>query len=368
MFIGWATMVLAVVGTTGLGAPVDSESVTVRAEPDRILTELSGTTQYFSFEFILTSVASRPIELVSIYMKAYDRSGRLVVWPKVDSNGTRPGIETLGPHRVEPGKPLTVFNPFWRVDTAVPLEVLRYEFRFARADGSREVVPVEVHPVEYLQKTRLILPVTGARLWVYEGPDLYSHHRRIDPMDPLNREVLKLRGNAERYALDLVVVDDNGEIVHGALSKREDWVGWGIPVVAPADGNVIAARDDRPDDIPEDDQALAKDPGLANGNYVVIDHGNGEYSMLAHFQKGSLAVKPGDHVRQGQIVGHMGWSGMGSRLVHVHYELQDGPDPFAAGGLPAHFEGFRRVGSKVTETGRVEPGWIVLTNGAPAVK
>jgi hypothetical protein len=358
---GLTAAVLAMAAVAGRGAPADSESIAVRVQPERVLSERSGTAQYFNFEFILTSAAPAPVELVSIYMKGYDRSGRLVVWPKLDSNGTRPGIETLGPRRVEPGKPLTVFNPFVRVDTAVPLDVLRYEFRFARADGSRQLLPVDVHPVEYLQKTRLILPVLGARLWVYEGPDLYSHHRRIDLTDPLNRDVLKMRGLAQRYALDLVVVDEHGEIVHGLLDKREDWVGWGIPVVAPADGRVVAARGDRPDDIPEDEEALAKDPGLSDGNYLTIDHGNGEYSALEHFRRGSLAVKPGDRVRQGQVVGRMGWSGMGSRLVHVHYELQDGPDLLTAEGLPARFEGFRRVGSDVDETGRIEPGWIVLT-------
>jgi len=365
---GLTAAVLAMAVVAGRGVPADSESVTVRVQPERALSERSGTAQYFNFEFILTSAAPAPIELVAIYMKGYDRSGRLVAWPKLDSNGKRPGIETLGPRRVEPGRPLTVFNPFFRVDTAVPLETLRYEFRFTHADGRRQVLPVEVHPVEYLQKTRLILPVPGARLWVYEGPDLYSHHRRIDLTDPFNRDMLKMRGLAQRYALDLVVVDDHGEIVHGDLDKREDWVGWGIPVVAPADGTVVAARGDRPDDIPEDEEALAKDPGLSVGNYLTIDHGNGEYSALAHFRRGSLAVKTGDRVRQGQVVGRMGWSGMGSRLVHVHYELQDGPDLFTAEGLPARFEGFRRVGSDVDETGRIEPGWIVLTTGAPSSK
>jgi hypothetical protein len=359
---------LALTAVVGRGAAADSEPVSVRVQPERALSERSGTAQYFNFEFILTSSAPEPIELVAIYMKGYDRTGRLIVWPKLDSNGKRPGIETLGPRRVEPGKALTVFNPFFRVDTAVPLHVLRYEFRFARADGRRQILPVDVHPIEYVQKTRLILPVAGARLWVYEGADLYSHHRRIDLMDPFNRDVLKMRGLSERYALDLVVLDDHGEIVHGDLDKREDWVGWGFPVVAPADGTVLAARGDRPDDIPEDEEALAKDPGLSVGNCLTIDHGNGEYSVLAHFQKGSLKVKPGDRVRQGQVVARMGWSGMGSRLVHVHYELQDSPDLFAAEGLPTRFEGFRRVGSDVDEAGRIEPGWVVVTAGSPAPK
>ncbi|PTL82866.1 hypothetical protein DAT35_18020 [Vitiosangium sp. GDMCC 1.1324] len=36
------------------------------------------------------------------------------------------------------------------------------------------------------------------------------------------------------------------------------------------------------------------------GNVVVIDHGGGEYSLLAHMQQGSVTVKAGDKVRAGQ--------------------------------------------------------------------
>jgi hypothetical protein len=52
---------------------------------------------------------------------------------------------------------------------------------------------------------------------------------------------------------------------------------------------------------------------------------------------------------------------MGSILVHVHYELRNTPDLFDADGLPASFEGFRRVGSPKPENGRIAPGWIVIT-------
>ena len=117
------------------------------------------------------------------------------------------------------------------------------------------------------------------------------------------------------------------------------------------------------------------------GNYVVIDHGNGEYSALAHFQQGSLAVKAGDRVERGQLLGKMGRSGMGSQLVHVHYQLQSGADMNDADGLPARFEGFRRAGSPAigpagpgtpglgapgrispggVAPGWVAPGWVVI--------
>ena len=87
--------------------------------------------------------------------------------------------------------------------------------------------------------------------------------------------------------------------------------------------------------------------------------------MLAHFRHGSLAVKAGDHVERGQLIGKMGHSGMGSGLVHVHYELRNTPDLFDADGLPVVFRGFRRAGSAALEWGRISPGWIVVTEGKP---
>ena len=51
---------------------------------------------------------------------------------------------------------------------------------------------------------------------------------------------------------------------------------------------------------------------------VVIDDGNGYRSMYAHF--GSVVVKPGQHVRVGQLLGYEGATGRASGC-HLHYGL-----------------------------------------------
>jgi murein DD-endopeptidase MepM/ murein hydrolase activator NlpD len=342
-------------------AAAESGPVTILLRPDPVYVERVGERQLLSFDLELLDVIKAPLDLEDIRVRAFDKGGHLLVWEKMDSNGSRPAVEVLGPHHLEPGKPLTVFNPFFELDTAVPIEVLRFELRFTGPGGLREKAFAEVRPVEYAQKTRLLLPVAGAHVWAYEAPGFYSHHRRLDLTDPFNRDVMKMRRNSQRYALDLVVVDDQGEAFHGDPGKQENWVGFGFPIVAPGSGTIVAAVGDKPDDIPYDQAAAQKEPALMAGNYVVIDHGNGEYSMLAHFRHGSLAVKPGDRVERGQLLGKMGHSGMGSGLVHVHYELRNTPDIFDADGLPAVFQGFRRIGSSAAESGRIAPGWIVIT-------
>jgi murein DD-endopeptidase MepM/ murein hydrolase activator NlpD len=74
------------------------------------------------------------------------------------------------------------------------------------------------------------------------------------------------------------------------------------------------------------------------GNHVLLDHRTGEYSSLGHMQRGTVRVKTGDHVKQGDLLGQIG-SGGDSQFPHLHYQLQmpSGLD-FRADGLPAHFE------------------------------
>lgn len=356
---------LALLALPAVPAAAESPSVTIRVRPEPVYIERTSDRQFLSFDLELLDGLNVPLDLEDIRMRALDKDGHLLVWEKLDGNGSRPSIEVLGPHHLEPGKPLTVFNPFGELDTAVPVTLLRFELRFSGANGRREKAFAEVKPQAFLQKTSLILPVAGVHLWAYEASGFYSHHRRLDLNDPFNHDIMKLTRNSQRYALDLVVVDEQGEAFHGDPGKQENWVGLGVPIVAPGSGTIVAAVGNKPDDIPYDLEAAKKEPALMAGNYLVIDHGNGEYSMLGHFRTGTLVVKPGDHVERGQLLAKMGHSGMGSGLVHVHYELRNSPNLFDGDGLPATFQGFRRVGSAVPEPGRVGPGWVVVTEAGP---
>lgn len=57
------------------------------------------------------------------------------------------------------------------------------------------------------------------------------------------------------------------------------------------------------------------------GNYVVISHGPGNTTLYAHMS--SRAVKEGDSVTQGQVIGVTGNTGI-SRGAHLHYEITEG--------------------------------------------
>ena len=75
-----------------------------------------------------------------------------------------------------------------------------------------------------------------------------------------------------------------------------------------------------------------------DGNYIIIDHGNSEYSVLVHLKKASLRVKKGDKVKRGDIIAQVGQSGL-STQPHLHFEVISDPDPMKQRGLPILFYG-----------------------------
>jgi murein DD-endopeptidase MepM/ murein hydrolase activator NlpD len=99
------------------------------------------------------------------------------------------------------------------------------------------------------------------------------------------------------------------------------------PIHAAADGVVLLAA------------ASVDDKGklVGYGNYVVIAHPDGFVTLYGHLD--SIAVKAGQVVHQGEIVGREGSTGW-STGPHVHFEVRHNgqfldPVPFLAGQLPA---------------------------------
>lgn len=92
----------------------------------------------------------------------------------------------------------------------------------------------------------------------------------------------------------------------------------------------------------------------------MIDHLNGEFSWFGHMKQGSIKVKPGQSVKQGEILGLIGASG-DSLFPHLHYELRTGPGITGVEGLPSYFGGFRRAsGSQaLAERGQLDTGDVV---------
>lgn len=144
-----------------------------------------------------------------------------------------------------------------------------------------------------------------------------------------------------RFALDLLQRGKNGSSQATNGRRNDDFYAWNQPVIAPADGVIAVADDGVADNQPN--RAVG---GNLYGNMIVIDHGTGEFSLLAHLKNGSLLVKPGDRVTQGQRLARVGNSGM-STEPHLHFQLMDTADWQTAHGLPLQLVDFVRNGTVV---------------------
>jgi len=71
-----------------------------------------------------------------------------------------------------------------------------------------------------------------------------------------------------------------------------------------------------------DNMPGSMNPYSALGNAVFIRHRENEVSILAHLKQGSICVKVGDKIAQGQLIGLCGNSGNSSE-PHIHYHLQN---------------------------------------------
>ncbi len=189
---------------------------------------------------------------------------------------------------------------------------------------------LDQHPTaEYQSPTKWRLPVDGI-WWVnYGGPTyLQNRHARIP---------------ARRYAYDLAIWKDGG-FARGSGSTNEDFYAFGQPVVAPADGTVVAVLDGMEDNRPGQASSLAHPAG----NHLVIGTAADEYVVIAHLQHGSIRVQQGDEVSAGDLVALVGNSGL-SAVPHVHFFVQDQPDvtsPIAL-GLPVSYSNYYADGELV---------------------
>jgi murein DD-endopeptidase MepM/ murein hydrolase activator NlpD len=91
-------------------------------------------------------------------------------------------------------------------------------------------------------------------------------------------------------------------------------------------------------------ESVADPLSATAGNHVILDHGNQEYSFLAHLGHGSVTVRKGDHVVKGQQIGQVGNSGR-SGAPHLHYSLRRSP-AFICDGLPSRFDNLKLLGLK----------------------
>ena len=91
------------------------------------------------------------------------------------------------------------------------------------------------------------------------------------------------------------------------------------------------------------------------GNHVIVRHGD-VWSAYVHLTTGSVAVRVGQNVDAGEVIGRLGHTG-NSTAPHLHVQLMDGPEPLTARGVPFVFRAYE------VET---EVGWVRVEGAVPS--
>jgi hypothetical protein len=230
--------------------------------------------------------------------------------------------------------------------STLEVDGLRVQLRQQRGTVARQEVAVQ----RYWQHGRFALPLQGC-WFVSAAHELGAEHRRWY--------------TRSHFAWDLMQLDDADGLQQGK-TRLEQYRAFGQPVLAPADGTVVLARDDVVDN-PPGSVGVPED-----SNFVLLDHGAGEFSKLAHLRQGSLRVAVGQRVQLGQQLAQVGNSGRSDAPhLHLHFQrtlldaqgrvLDEQPVPVALSGYLSTSN--RGVGVRV-EQGRPRRGEFVC---APVV-
>lgn len=287
-----------------------------------------------------------PLKPQSLKVFADDASTPLLALSAGDLTrmvGSTPGADAAV--SILPGK-RTIFFVWITLPAgaAIP-HVLRHRMEFSDDKHAVAVLDGAVVPVSASKAVLIGEPLRGGRWWAHEGPgEAQSHHWG---------SLVAVNGALtipQRYALDLVGLDAHGHAMRAGVkdiqkSTYADWVGYGTDVLAVADGVVRKVRDGE-----QEHQPLSPQPEPTSlttnglfGNYVVLEIEPGVFASYAHLQRGSVKVKPGDHVHQGEVLAHLGQSG-NSAAPHLHFQLSNAATFEGSEGIPYMFERFDALG------------------------
>jgi Peptidase family M23 len=339
----WAGVV--VLAASGCGTSPDAPATSSPAPspaPD-VLTPLLGSVPFapvpfagsdgkthMVYELAVTNFTNAPLTVGDVKIEDA-QSGRVV--GELDAsqlkNRLQPAGSREGADHLEAGQAGTIFIHLIVDDGTAP-KTLVHEVAVTSAampPGKNKVTErLATTTVDERTLPVLSAPLRGERYIAADGCcDAVRHTRAVLPVN--GQTYL-----AQRYAIDYEQADPQNRIFTGDPRNPKSYTIFGKEVHAVADGTVVGTRNDLaeqipgtyPSDVPIDE---------ADGNFVVLDVGNGFFVNYAHMQPGSIRPKVGDKVKRGDVIGLVGNTG-NSVAPHLHLHVMNGPSPLASQGLP----------------------------------
>ncbi|ANC77307.1 hypothetical protein ABE65_011035 [Fictibacillus phosphorivorans] len=164
------------------------------------------------------------------------------------------------------------------------------------------LAPYETYPEtdNQLSKNTYMMPIQDEWFVFWGGANQFiNYHYEIEE---------------QRYAYDLVIVKD-GHSYRDTPTSNEDFYAFNKEVVAPCDGRVVKVVNSI-----VDNELGSTNVSNPEGNYIIIQHANNEYSLIAHFKQNSIIVEEGHTIKQNQLIGLCGNSGNSSE-PHIHFQV-----------------------------------------------
>ncbi len=250
----------------------------------------------------------------------------------------RPGLDVKETSKLGAGSEAVVF--MWvALDGTQPVPAgIRHRVNVKLGSYPEELtvetnsLPVSTGPV------LISAPLKGDHWLAANGPSNTSGHRRaLIPID--GRATI-----SQRFAIDWVKLGTEGKTYHGDPLDNKNYYAYGSEALAVADGTVTEIKDGIPQNVPGvNSRAVPITLETVAGNHVILDIGNGRYAFYAHLQPGSIRVKLGDKVHQGQVVGLVGNTG-NSTEPHLHFHICNANSPLGSEGLPYSLSSFEVEG------------------------
>ena len=217
--------------------------------------------------------------------------------------------------------------------------------RLLQDDGSPAPELVSISPPVAIDGPAPIAlgpPLRGGPWLCGNGLGLVSDHNYVGVSHTARMRV------SQRYGCDFLKVFSTSvlEILPNPFPNELTpgmFYGYGEEVLAVANARVVEVRDGIPESTPQADGSVrmpvARTEDTGPGNRVVLDLGGGRYAFYAHLQPGSIRVRPGDRVREGQVLGKVGMAGNAVN-PHLHFQVTDGPDLNGSEGMPYVFRSY----------------------------
>lgn len=295
-------------------------------------------TSHLAYEFYLTNYGKKPTRIVSLQIRGI---GAAAFAATIEGDALKSSFTPAAPPNrlvaydpvLAPGASglIYIFLNFAKRETPRRLE----NSLVVEADGdpkNAQRIPLDELAIKKAGAALIDEPFTGDRWLAANGPSNTSIHRRA---------VIVLDGKPrvpERYAIDWIKLGDDGNSYSGDQYKNSSYHAYDVPILAVADGKIITVKDGLPENVPQKSKPVGMQTLVTMpGNHVIEDIGGGLYVGYAHLIPGTIAVKAGEHVHRGQVLGRLGNSG-NSTEPHLHLQVCNAPSFLICEGVPMEFQ------------------------------